>query len=283
MAEIYRKRGSVIRYENGLLVRVREAGEAVEEDGRFRCAPSVGAALLPDLPTEAVAAAADSIRAGAGESSIERVLIIDGIAEHEFGGRRWEERIRRIHVALVSSSLRVLIDQATFDCEDIVAIAASLARAGRPRPAPPRVRLAPRVAAALIGNLGPRLSSPPLPVNCRIEQRPGGLDGKGLDIAAASGPHWPNWYRPSYRVRPQRQPMNVALRCNTGPIDGSLPRAIALLAPPDGATLHVLCEHGDEVFPTRLRVTGIDAVAHEVWWHPVGAGVWTGEVEAMCG
>ena len=39
MREVYRKRGSVVRWENGTLVRVTESGVAIEEDGVFTCHP----------------------------------------------------------------------------------------------------------------------------------------------------------------------------------------------------------------------------------------------------
>src|SRR4029079_13805223 len=38
-AMTYRKRGRTIRYENGTIVRVEEAGEAVEVGGEFRAYP----------------------------------------------------------------------------------------------------------------------------------------------------------------------------------------------------------------------------------------------------
>jgi hypothetical protein len=41
VTEVYRKWGRVVRYENGITVRVEEAGEAIEKDGVFRSAPMV--------------------------------------------------------------------------------------------------------------------------------------------------------------------------------------------------------------------------------------------------
>ena len=36
---IYRKRGSVVRWENGTVIRVTESGVAIEEGERFECHP----------------------------------------------------------------------------------------------------------------------------------------------------------------------------------------------------------------------------------------------------
>lgn len=277
MREVYRKRGSVVRYENGVVLHVREAGEAVEEGALFRCAPVRGAGRLGERSAADVLRIAAALRSAVREEAVERLVIADGEAEHEFSGRTWSERMRRVHLSVLSASFRVLIDDSDPDVAEIAAIAAAAQRAGPPRPAPKRMRLAPRVAAAVV----PSLTGATLP-DCSIEQVAGGLDGKGHDIVAAAGPSWPNWYRPSYRVRPQRLPLNVALRCGTTGVDRDLPRAIALLAPPETTTLHVLCEAGAEVFPTRLRIARIVGAAGERSWYPFGAGVWAGETEVVC-
>jgi hypothetical protein len=274
--EIYRKRGSVVRYENGVLVHVTESGEATEDGARFHCGPSGGSAALPQRDPAHVRAVVSAIHASLPAASIERIVVIDGNAEHEFGGRTWSDATQRIHLSMVSASLRVVIDEGSFDTSDFGAISAALRRAGAPRSAPKRLRLAPRVTAALLPSL--LGATPP---NCAIEQRPGGVDGKGRDIAATSGPDWPNWYRPSYRVRPRRLPIDIALRCNAVDFDPDLPRAIALLGPPDGMTLHVLCDDGGESFATRIEVARIDGVGAPLTWHPVAAGVWAGEAEIV--
>ena len=55
--------------------------------------------------------------------------------------------------------------------------------------------------------------------------------------------------------------MNLAAVCGVTEIDGDLPQAIALLAPPDGLTLRVLVDDGRDVYPSSLRIVRIDAVA----------------------
>ena len=274
--ETYRKHGAVVRYENGIVVHVRESGEAIEDGARFRCAPARQANPLPPRDPARLRDAVSAIRAAVPTAAIERLVVIDGAAEHECGGRRWTDTTQRVHLSMVSASLRVLIDEASLDLSDLAAVALALQRAGPPRSAPKRLRLAPRVAAALIPAL--LAAAPP---NCSVEQKGGGIDGKGKDIVTALGPDWPNWYRPSYRVRPRRLPMNLALRCNAVDFDAGLPRAVALLAPPEGLTLHVLCDAAGESFATRIDVARVDGVGGPLTWHPVAAGVWAGEMEIV--
>jgi hypothetical protein len=61
-------------------------------------------------------------------------------------------------------------------------------------------------------------------------------------------------------------------------IDERLPRALALLAPPDGLELQLLCVDGDIVFATELHLTRIDAIAAETVWYPYGAGSFGSEM-----
>ena len=57
------------------------------------------------------------------------------------------------------------------------------------------------------------------------------------------------------------------------------PRAVALLAPPHGLILEVLCVEGDAVFPATARIIRIDAISRPLRRYPYGAGVWAGEAE----
>ncbi|HEU4521791.1 MAG TPA: hypothetical protein VFT12_07305, partial [Thermoanaerobaculia bacterium] len=54
MRELYRKRGSVVRYENGIIIRATEAGEATEDEGVFRCRPWRDTERLPHIDDAAV-------------------------------------------------------------------------------------------------------------------------------------------------------------------------------------------------------------------------------------
>ena len=276
MSEIYRKRGSVVRYENGVIVSVREAGESIDDGVLFRCAPT-RRQRLPERSVDDLLRFIDGIRSNIPDDAIERLTAMDGFAEHECGGRQWTDRQVRVHLSLVSSSLRVIVNEARFDAAAIARIYSSLVRATPPRPAPARMRLAPAVVAALVPSLIGVAGT-----NCSIEQVPGRVDGKGNDIVRTAGPEWPNWYRPSYRSRPRRVPLNVELKCNAIDVEPRLPRAIALLASPEGLTVHALCEDGGDVFPTRLDVVRIEGTLGEATWYPVAAGVYARETVVVC-
>jgi hypothetical protein len=266
MSETYRKRGSSVRYENGVVVHVRESGAAVEEGDLFTCHPEQSE-VPPPLDASSVVETAQRIEAMIpAPLRIERLLVTEGIAEHECGGRKWIEQTRRTHLSIVRERLRVLIDRE----EDIAAAADALQRCGEERDAPPRLRLAPGVSAALTPAL--LELAPP---NIRIAQVAGGIDGKGLPIAEAVGG---NWYRPSYRVRPVRMPLNLRVACGVTEIERDRPIAVALLAPADGLVLRVLVDDGVDAWPCTVRVTRIDAVEDDAVWYPYGGGSFGAEM-----
>lgn len=274
MREVYRKYGTILRYENGTMIRVHESGQAVEEDSLFACAPLRDRERLPDIEDGAVATVVGQVREAAGDLTIERLIVTDGRAEHEFEGRSWSDRNRRVHLSIANGVHRMLIDEGDFDVTAVESLARQFARIGRERPAPGRVRLSARVMAGLTQ---PMVNV--APPNVTVEQVAGGIDGKGQPIGASVGPAWPNVYRPSYRVRPMRLPINVAVRCSVTTVERGLPEAVALLAPTSGLVLRALCVDGDDVYPATLRVVRIDAVAGTVRWFPYGTGVWAGEAE----
>ena len=273
MAGHYTKRGRSIRFENGVIVRAAEAGEAREEGRFFACNP-MEAAPLPEIDGDAVQQTARRIQDAAG-AMLERLVVAEGIAEHRFGGIAWTENHRRIHAALVRGSLRALVDILSFDDVHVATIARALASAGAERKAPLRLRLAPHVAAALI----PALLGV-APPNVTLVQKAGGRDGKGqlIEERILSAPPWPNWYRPSYRVRPVRAPLNLSIRCEVTEIDEDLPRAVAILAPVDGLTMRVLIEERVRFYPATIRVARIDAVAAPTTFYPYGAGSFGAEM-----
>ncbi|MGZ8867926.1 MAG: hypothetical protein ACXW2P_06245, partial [Thermoanaerobaculia bacterium] len=98
MAEIYRKGGSIVRHENGSFVRVREAGEAVEDGMLFRCAPAPDADDAPMVDDAELREFVQRTRALANGVSIERIIATEGHAVHHFEGRSWAERTRRVHL-----------------------------------------------------------------------------------------------------------------------------------------------------------------------------------------
>lgn len=267
MREIYRKRGSIVRYENGTILRATEAGEAIEEDGLFRCRPWSGVQRLPHSDDAAVMRVARNIRSLAtGSVTIERLIVTDGRAEHQFEDRAWSDENRRVHVAFTTGRHRLLIDEGAFEIGDVAAIVSDFARIGPEREPPTRLRLAPRVMAAI---------TPYLP----HEQTAGGIDGKGAFVHAATEQPWPNWYRPSYRVRPQRMPFHVTARCNVASVDHDLPLGIGILAPPAGLTVRVVCVDAEVVYPATIQITSIDAMTEPAARFPYGAGVRAGEAQ----
>jgi hypothetical protein len=275
---IYRKSGAVVRWENGTIVRVLERGVAIEHEDRFECRPDDAAPATPPVDlresVESVRSAAKGIRAVVPPSvDIERLLLIEGVAAHEFEGVRWSDRTRRVHIALTRGAMRVLVDLGSFDADEIARAADALARAGASEiEAPPRLRLAPSVTAALLPSLVG--IAPP---NVRLLQTAGGVDGKGQEIVEARD-HWPNWYRPSYRIRPVRAPLNLRLECDVTTIDPERPVALALLAPVDGLVARVLVDDRGEVHPSTVRLTRIDAVGPGAVWYPYGAGSFGAEM-----
>ncbi len=265
MSETYRKRGRVVRWENGTIVRVAESGVAIEEGGVFTCHPERSEGS-PALNENGVIATAQQITSSTNGLAVERLIITHGIADHECDGRTWREETKRVHVSLVKGRMRALIDSV----DDVERIADALARTEEhDRPAPARLRLAPNVTAALIPAL--IALAPP---NVRMLQSAGGVDGKGFPIEEGGEA----WYRPSYRIRPVRMPLNVRLHCDVTEIERDRPVAVALLAPPDGLVLRVLIEDGARVYPATVRVARIDAVAAEGVWYPYGGGSFGAEM-----
>lgn len=264
MSEIYRKRGRVVRWENGVIVRVGESGIAIEEGGVFRCEPDPKESRPREVRAGSphhtgVSRIAARIREIVAPHAIERLIVAEGEAEHDCDGRRWSERSERIHLALVCR-FRVLVDQANFDLREIEGIARALDRLGEGTE-PRRLRLAPNVAAALVSQIG-------------THQRAGGIDGKGFPIVERPGG---NWYRPSYRVPPLRMPMHLELRCESDALEEA-PRAIALLAPPHGPILSVLIDDGARAWPATIRAGKVRAAGGDLTFYPYGAGSFGAEM-----
>ena len=263
---IYRKRGITIRWENGTRVVVTESGVAVEKGELFESFPEAWNDRRPRLSNVILQ---EESPVSTGEAPVappvayERVVVTRGYAEHEYGEKRWSEHTRRFHASLVHGRLRAIVDHV----DDLGPIADALSRAeANEREAPKHVRLAPNVAAALI---------PALP---GVVQTEGGLDGYGNPIVESRGDPWPNFFRPSYRMRPVRIPLNVRLEHERTAIDGDLPIAVALLAFPTGNTARVLIVDGARVYPSFVCVTRAEAVADTRTWYPYGGGSFGAEM-----
>lgn len=271
---IYRKRGRVARWEHGTLVLIDEAGEAVDARGVFEARPlqqaSRGDLALPDgALVESTARTIERV------ARPERLVVSHGFAEHDANGVTWTEETRRVHVAITRKQIRVLIDRADFEIDEIARVAEAVARAGGEREPPQRLTLAPSVAAALLPSLV--AAAPP---NVTLWQTGGGFDGNGVAVEEmrVTAPPWPNVFRPSYRIRPIPMPLNLRLECDVDVIDRDVPRAVALLAPVRGMALRVLIEDGKAVYPATVRVLSIDAVSRHRVWYPYGAGAFGSEI-----
>jgi hypothetical protein len=254
---IYRKHGRSIRREHGTLIRVSESGWAREEGTLFECGPLGEALSAIDDLAPLVLTVPDNV-------TVERLIVTRGVAEHEYGDARWSEETSRVHVALTRGPLRAIIDSTLEQAGDIATIAEALAHAElEERAAPPRLRLAANVTAALL----PALIGVE-PPNVRLVQSAGAIDGYGQHVEEDTI----TFYRPSYRVRPVRMPFDLRLECDVNEIERDRPVAIALLGPVESLVLAVLIRDGERVYPARVRVSRIDAVSNERVWYPYGAG-----------
>lgn len=275
MREIYRKRGRSVRYENGVFISTSEAGEAIEDGPFFECRP-IAAPELPELDSTSLRVAVSAIRRLVVHPvSIERLVITEGVVEHTFGEQVWSEKHRRIHLSLTHRSIRALVDTGDFQTDSLEEIMRALRDIGLEGDPPLRVRLAPRVSAAVL----PLLAGV-TPPNVTLMQSGGGVDGKGNPIEGRriGSPPWPNWYRPGYRVRPVRAPLNVRARCDVTQIEHDLPRAVALLGPVEGFAIRVLLDDAGRTRPATLPVVRIEAVADDAVWFPYGAGSFGAEM-----
>src|SRR5260221_10708932 len=210
-----------------------------------------------------------AVRAGAAAAldlyarlgvGIERIVVSEGVVEHELGARHWRETSHRVHLSLAQGSHRALLDLAGFDEELVADVARALASLEGERVVS-SVRLAPNVTAALLPSLVDVLA---------MEQMPADHDGYGEPVlrhAVVNGELPPNWYRPSYRIRPVRAWHNLRVR-PFGVLDNEAPQALALLAPPEKGLLRLLCRHGGAAFAATLSVAPIRAVGESGGWDP---------------
>ena len=265
----YRKRGRSIRREGAYRLIVDEAGEALQDDrGVFRARPLDEELALPAPDSDAVDAMAREIDAIVeAPLSIERVIISEGVVEHEIGEVRWRENVRRIHLSITHAPMRVLINLAEFRTTAIRRTAEALARAGRERRAPKRLRLSDAVGAALL----------PLLDIAKV-QGPALHDGNGqpIDERAVEGPP-PNWFRPSYRIPPRREWFHLRA-VPFGAIDPGVPVAVALLASPAGGRVRVLCVDRGAAYPAIVELGHVTAARPTATWYPYGAGAFGAEI-----
>jgi len=238
----YRKWGRVVRWENGVVVRVEEAGEAIEGEV-FEARPIETRVEHPDVSLPAIPTL----------QNVERLIASEGVAVHECDGVRWTEHTRRLHVALARAPLRATVDLAEFDFDLIRRIDL---RDVEPRRFD-RVRLAPHVFASFLPSLIGAIA---------IEQMPAPHDGRGRPVERCrieGDP--PNVFRPSYRIPPVAAWLNLRA-IPFGAIDRDAPEAIARLD--DG----LLVVDGARTFRMQLDRIDIRAVGESERWYPYAAG-----------
>ena len=268
-AEVYRKRGRSVRREGQNLVWVDEAGEAVEDRGRFRTRTLDEAVEVAAPEAAGVEAAAREIESIVNAPlTIERLLVSEGVVTHEFGEVEWSETSRRVHLSISRPPLRVIFDLAQFQFDAIRTAAVALMRAGSERPAPRRIRLSAHVGAALLPFLAVQKSQTAAP-----------RDGKGQPIEPhrVTNERPPNWFRPSYRVRPRRAWFHLRVE-EFGEIDPDAPAAIALLASAGRREIRLLCVERDAVYPATVPMRPILAARPAEEWYPYGAGAFGAEL-----
>lgn len=272
MTETYRKWGRVARWEHGVLVHVAESGQSDDSAETFQSAPMTKrdaplSLIDPDAGAleRAASAIADLVKP---PIAIERLILTEGVALHEFGSLQWQEHTRRLHLSLARPPYRMLIDSAAFelDCELLAAFAAMSLEPG---PAPDRLLLAPPVSAAFLSARPGALS---------LEQAEGERDGKGQQIvrSAVTAALPPNWYRPSYRVRPVRSWFHLRA-IPFGILSDPAPRAVALLSP-IGDRIHALCIEDGRASRRSFAPGRVLAAGAPAEWYPYGAGCWGSDI-----
>src|SRR4051794_22269340 len=105
----YRKWGRVVRYENGITVRIEEAGEASEINGVFQARPAQTRVSVPHTSEDSIlTASAAKVDAYVAQTLlsvrplvIERLIVSAGIAQHEINGVTWTEESQRVHLSLI--------------------------------------------------------------------------------------------------------------------------------------------------------------------------------------
>ena len=272
MSEIYRKWGRVARWDHGALVQVAEAGESLDATGDFHAEPMQtgdSPIALADPDADAVERAAREIMAMIDPPlTVERLIVTEGVALHEFDSVQWQERTRRLHLSVARPPFRMLIDAAGFEL-DRTLLSTFAAMRLEPAPLCGRVILEPPVSAALLTRLGE------LP----LQQAQGERDGKGQPIieSTVSVAPPPNWYRPSYRMRPLRSWFHLRAVPH-GTIDHDAPRAVALLSFPTAGRIHALCVEEGSASPRWISPGRVLAAGPPVTWYPYGAGCWGADI-----
>ena len=215
---------------------------AIEEGELFECHPEPSGRCCRSSMDRRVSKTVDAVRAAVGDVVIERLIVSEGIAEHEYkrqcGCRtpRWLDRAQPAHPPLSDTRTHAGDPRSR------------LLRAGRccARRATfshgPRRRSVKRRRACVSRRTSPLHCFLSLVGHRAAERAPGPdrgrhrrqrrADREAEELRGTRGTEgWPNRYRPSYRVRPVRMPLQLRLECDVTAIERDRPVAVALLAP----------------------------------------------------
>ena len=266
MTERYRKWGRTVRFERDSVVHATERGEAIEDGARFHARPLNDDIEIPDV-AEDVEAFAKKIRSLI-DVQIERLIVTAGVTEHDFEGIRWRETSARVHIDINNGHQRTKLDLggntlADIRLDDVRISARALAHVSGQREQPESCVIAPHVSAVLLPIMG-----------LKLMQTSRGRDGKGAEIEelVLDHPPFPNWFRPSYRVRPVRMPFHMRVD-DFGTIPANAPRIVALLS-----AGQVLCDDGASVFAMTIRIDQVKAAGPPAGWYPHLAGTFGHEI-----
>jgi len=314
MNERYAKSGHTFRIEidarQKTAFSIEESGVAVLEKQHFRCFPAEDTAEISPPPREELEAVVERVQLMVrGPLTIERLIAISGVSAHEFRAgeehNRWNETAARLHVSVAdrSTGLRLLLDlgsssPASLHFREFHEPLEAL-RMITPALKPTRcstLRLRPAVAAALWPAL---IANQPARQALDFVQRTSEImpfDGKGRHVVEGSlsrfrlSAEWPNFFRPSYRVRPLRAPLGIDLHLPHKSTVNEGFDALALLAPcralDDSIRADLLCRDPDgrsfaatAVMKSETWKATIAGTGDQARWYPFSGGSFGRETE----
>jgi hypothetical protein len=314
MNERYAKSGRTFRIEidarQKTAFRIEESGIAVLEKQHFRCFPAEDTAEISPPPHEELEAVVESVQLMVrGPLTIERLVAISGLSAHEFRAgqehNRWNETAARLHVSVAhrGKGLRLLLDIGSSKPPDLdfseFSEPLEALNAIAPALKPTRcstLRLRPAVAAALWPAL---MENQPAGQALDFVQKTSEImpfDGKGRHVVEGSlsrfrrSAEWPNFFRPSYRVRPLRAPLGIDLHLPHKSTANEVFDALALLAPcrtsDDSIRADLLCRDpqgrsfaATAVMKSETWKAAIAGTGEQARWYPFSGGSFGRETE----
>ena len=290
MTERYEKRGSAIRLEmsrgDAVIVTVNEQGVAENDGGSF----ASRSLAPPEDPEQSVSLEIESLaRTLAQSPRIERASVSSGISTHrvvdERGERQWKTRDALAHISLrtpFGPPIEATIDGAHFlDWFHEIDVLLSRARRLRAatRAAALHFVLDPLAAAQLWAHVArsPHVESSLQQCARTIHERDGA--GDEIDEGPGSAGRRRNVFRPSYRYRPLRVPLNLK-RLPFGTAVESDVRIVSFESLSGDSSIRghaFVVDRGLLSFAeVHLDPAAIDFVGDTQLWFPIDAGVWGG-------